>query len=323
MTKLNDILPLLKQAETILITGHLNPDGDALGAGLALKRLLHRLGKKNVFLAFDGVLPRMYSFLPGYDEIDSPTSLQVNPELIILLDASRVERMGNMRRYIQPDTRLVVIDHHADPTPEGDYMFVDETYAATGEIIAELYHVAGLAFTYPDALALYVAVATDTGGFRFSNTSVRTHQLAAQLLATGIEIGPLSEKLFDIMPVPRFELLRRVVSRMQRADNGMFSWTWITAQDFAETGAEPDDLTNLVNLGRNIEGIKVSVLFREIDEHHTKISLRSTEAFDSAVFAARFGGGGHRQAAGATIRGKLADVREHILDLLEKEISKT
>ena len=200
--------------------------------------------------------------------------------------------------------------------------FVDPSYAATGEIVAELFALAEAPLTKEAAHCLYVAQTTDTGGYRFSNTNARSHRIAARLVDTGIDVAEISNRVFECMPRPKFELLRCVVSRMEIAAGGKLAHSYVTAQDLSEASAAKEHLDGLVNFARNIEGVRVGALFNGVEPEKTKVSLRADGPFNAAEFLREeYGGGGHAAAAGATVERPLAELRDEMVAKLEQALT--
>lgn len=313
-TDLAGILEALRAGESIGVTTHVSPDGDAVGSMLATARLLRLLGKTDVVCILEDPTGHAYRWLPGANEVISPDGAGVRPDTLVLMDASRRDRLGRVARVLGPDTRLVVIDHHIESCPEGDVAFVDPSYAASGEIIAELFERSGVPLDPPAALCLYVAIATDTGGFRFASTNARSHRIAARILECKIDVAEISYRVFDAMTPAKFRLMTRLLARMKFVENARVAYSEIYPADLSETGAHAEDINNLVNLGRNVEGVQVAILFRSLDNGTTKISIRAAPTFNAARLAAAFGGGGHVGAAGATLAMSLDDARAAVLD---------
>jgi phosphoesterase RecJ-like protein len=311
------ILEELQRAETILITAHTNPDGDAIGSMLGLYHLLRSLGKDQVTCAIADPVPEVYRFLSGADRILGLEGTIPETAVTVLVDCATLERVGEMAERLSSETRLLVIDHHAEEEPEGDAGFLDPTYAATGEIVAEMYVAAGVPLSREAAECLYAAQATDTGGYRYSNTNARSHRIAAQLHDAGIDAAGIIHRVYEVMSRPKFELLRRVLDRMQLSAGARLASSYVTQEDLVECGAKKEDLDGLVNFARNIEGVQVGALFNAVAPNRTKVSLRSYPGFNSAKFLTQFGGGGHAAAAGATIEQPREEVQPMIVRAAE------
>lgn len=314
-----EVLEEFRQAESFVLTSHTSPDGDAVGSLLGAWHLLRAMGKTNAVCVLADPVPEMYGFLDGASKIlpCDADSLPGEFDLAVLVDAGVPERAGDAERVLLGGRRLLILDHHLEDGPPGSMGFIENEYAATGEIVAELFELAELTPSVEAATCLYVAQATDTGGYRFSNTNARTHRIAAALHEAGVDTADVCNRVFDTMPRPQVELLRRVLGRVRFACGGRVAHTYVTKQDMDEAGARLEDLNNLVNYARNIEGVEVGVLFRDDGPDAARVSMRVRGDFDAAAFLREFGGGGHKAAAGATVRRPLAETQQAVLDRIE------
>jgi len=312
-----EVVEELKNAESFLITSHVNPDGDAVGSVLGLRYLLEGLGKKAVTCALADPVPARYRHMPGADAILSPEGNEAPAyDLAIVVDVSQRDRVGAVADWIGPEQRVLILDHHLDEQPDGDIGIVDTTFAAAGELVYTLFQTAEVPVDPVAAECLYTAQATDTGGFRYSNTNSRSHEIAAALHETGINTAAICQNAFDLMSRAKFALLRRVLDRTEIIADGRAAWSYLGETDIKETGGIREDLEGLVNYPRNIEGIAVAAFFHISGPEETKLSLRSTPAFNSAEFCKRFGGGGHAAAAGARIARPFEEVRDEVIEAL-------
>ena len=312
---LADILNALRTPRSCLVVSHHNPDGDAIGSTLAMAHLLQALGKGPVLCVNDDPVPRVLQWLPGAGQMlrTQDVTTPVEADIAIIVDASRRKRLGHAESLLPPGVKTLVLDHHLDLEADGDWAFVDPSYSAVGEIIVELYHAAGLAWTKEAATCAYVSIATDTGGFRYSNTTPRTHRIAAELLESGVEAAAVASRVFDVMSVPKSILLRYVMDRLLFDLDGRVAYSYITEQDLRAAHAQLEDIDGLINFPRNIEGVEVGALFRELEADSTKVSLRSSGRFNCAKFLETWGGGGHAAAAGATVDRPLEAAMHEVL----------
>ncbi|HPO13985.1 MAG TPA: 30S ribosome-binding factor RbfA [Candidatus Hydrogenedentes bacterium] len=303
-------------ASSILLTTHENPDGDAVGSLLGMYHLLKLMGKERVACVMTDPVPRLYRNLPGAKQIKAPGAKQPNFEVAVLVDVSSLERVGTVAPWLE-NRKIRVIDHHLEEGQHGASGYIDPSYAASGEIVADMFALAGVPLTPEAAHCLYVAQITDTGGYRFSNTNARSHRIAATLLETGLDVATISSDVFEVISKPKFELLHRVIDRMQLLAEGRLAWSYVTARDLSDAQAKKEDTDGLVNYARNIEGVEVGVLFNAVEPSLTKVSLRSRKNFNSAEFLNAYGGGGHAAAAGATIEKSMEEVQREIIGQLE------
>lgn len=300
-SRLASIIEALRSAESFIITSHSNPDGDSIGSILSIYHLLRAMGKTRILCLSDGPVPRVYQWLPGASVISSDWGDIDAPDVAVVVDVARTDRCGASTNAVRSAKKIIILDHHLENDPDGDITYIDSAASAIGEIVIELFRQADVPLTHEAAECAYVSIATDTGGFRFANTTARSHRVAAELLEKGIDVAEVSSKVFDVMSQAKFELLRRVLHRVKRDIGGRLAYAVLTQQDMNEATAQNEDADGLVNYLRNIEGVEVGILFREVDGNSTKVSIRSRDGFNCAKFLTQFGGGGHARAAGATL----------------------
>jgi len=317
-----EMVSALRESNIFYLVCHENPDGDAIGTMLAMRLLLQEMGKTRITCATADPVPAMYMELPGAKTIVNAEADPPDYDCAVLLDCSRCERLGDVADNIAPDKRLLVIDHHLESGEPGSSGFVDPSYASTGEIVAELFDAAEATISPDAALCLYAAVATDTGCFRYSNTTARTHRIVSRLLDTGIDVHPWNKRFFSDMQRQKFELLRRALSRVEFYQDGQVAVSWVNALDIEELKARKEDVENLINYWQNVDSVRVAILFKGFESDTTRVSFRSDASFDSAAFLRRFGGGGHAPAAGATIDMPLEPAKETLIKSLLEEIGK-
>lgn len=318
---LKQALDEIRKAESFLLTTHTHPDGDAIGSLLALHHFLLRLGKSDIVSACHDPVPRVYAWLPMADQIVDAGALGEACDLVIIIDVAQRARVGSVADAFAADQRILVLDHHLEESPCGDVNFMDASLASASEIVIDLYSEAGIRMDRDAATCAYVGLATDTGGFRFGNTNARAHAHAEQLVATGINVSEISSRVFDDVSRKKLALMRVLLDSLSVSECGCFSYSTITLSDMDSNQATAEDLDGLVNLTRDIEGVVVGALFREMPGDQTKISLRSKTGFDSSACLNRFGGGGHAGAAGATVDMPLEQCRESVLSAIQSQLS--
>lgn len=312
------VLDAIRPFDAFVVCTHAGPDGDAIGSMLAMRHLLQALGKSQVVCLCDDSVPRMFQWLSGAEDIRVGPEAFVDGDLVILVDVSRRHRLGRVGEALEERHRVLVVDHHLDEAPCGALNFVDPSYAATGEILADLYEAAGLTPTLSAAECMYVAQVTDTGGFRFASTNGRSHRIAARLVDTGIDVADISTRVFDALSPTKFALLVAVLDRVQLTHGGRVATSFVTGEELQRLKASGEDVDGLVNLARNIEGVDVAMLLKEVGPRATKVSLRSRRSFNSAEFLGPFGGGGHAGAAGATLPLSLESARTTLLEAVSR-----
>lgn len=305
-------------AQRIVLTTHVNADGDGVGSEAALVHLLRALGKQ-VQLVNPTPVPLRYSFLldglEGADESGAPAPAIKTADLLLVLDIADLGRLGALAGMIrQRGIVTACIDHHASPgtLPDGPRL-VDPAASATAELVHDLALTMGWQITTDAARALYVGLLTDTGGFRFGNTTPRVLRVAAELLERGIGPERIYEQVYATAPVGRIRLTAAVLDTLVHEPE--IGLTWVSVPDgvMERFDASADDLDGLVEFARSIQGTRLALLFRKLASGKVKVSFRSVGDFDVADFAQQFGGGGHAKASGASIEGPPDAVQQRVL----------
>jgi phosphoesterase RecJ-like protein len=296
----------LRRAEKLVVVTHENPDGDALGSLIAMHGLLAASGKDcKMFMAEDEFpLPQEYGFLPLEDLVTAPPE-DLDERTIVFLDCGNLER-NPATAFQRPGAHILNVDHHHDNTRFGTVNLVDDEASCTAEIVWMLMHDLGFTPTRMIAEALYVGLITDTGRFMYENTTARAHRMAAELIEAGVEVHEMYRHVYEGVPYGKLALLARGLANVERYDHGRLTVTGLTAEDFAQSGAEESYSEGVVDYLRALEGTSVAALVRDrlsnVDgERLRKVSLRSSDGrVDVSRIARAQGGGGHRQAAGFT-----------------------
>jgi phosphoesterase RecJ-like protein len=312
---------LINKSSKILLTTHTKPDGDACGCMAALSDALTALGKQIQLLLLSPV-PEWYGFLftekvPVLSQditLDQLTKRQLGDfDLIIIIDTNSFSQLPQFDQYLkQTDTPILVIDHHATSDSLGDIEMVDSTAAATGLIVLDLLKYAGCSLTEKIAESLFVAIAADTGWFQFTNTDIRVYRACAELIDAGAKPAQLYHNLYQNFSLPRFKLMVAMFSTLELHLDGRFATQHILQRDFENTGAADADTENLINECHRISTVKVSALFIELKDGRFRCSLRSAYPIDVSKIALKFGGGGHKMAAGAYLSGPLENAKQLI-----------
>lgn len=310
---IRDAAEAIRNAQRIVVAGHENPDGDALGCTLALTHALRGMGKEVTPLSSDGV-PEIYTWLPGADELRETAEGPF--DLAILVDAAAPGRMGAAGAAAASARDVLVIDHHEGNGAFGRVRVVDPHAAATGEIVYSLLRTLRAPFNRAIADCLLCAIVTDTGSYRFLNVTAATFRVSAALMRYGACPAAISELVFETRSWASLKLLGRALDALQVTPDGRISWSVLTARDFAEIGATDEDTEGIVTHIRAVRGSEVGVLLRELPGNKVRVSLRSRRTADVSAVAERFGGGGHRAAAGCTLQMPLNDAIQAILDAL-------
>jgi len=302
---------LLLQHANIVVTAHIHPDGDSLGSMLALSAYLTAAGK-NVRLLLDDEIPKLYGFLPGINAIEQPDSRKIKADLLVILDASDLERIGRVKDAV--DAPILNIDHHVSNTKFADYLFLDSRSAATGEIILRLLKFLKADITAAIATSLYTAIATDCGFFRYANTSADTMRYCAELIDCGVKPHLISEEL-ESKPLSSIVNLSKILETLDLFYDGKIATITVTA----ETMADNESTEGFINYPRIIEGVEVAIMFKATDNATCRVSMRS-KRLDVSKLALSFGGGGHAKAAGCTLNGSLAEVKAKVVAAAIKEL---
>ncbi|CEP66828.1 Phosphoesterase, DHHA1 [Moorella glycerini] len=308
MTAIESIAATLATARDVAVVSHIIPDGDCLGSTLALALALRQRGTRAVAVNADPV-PDMFQFLPGQETIIPPAKVEEIPSLLVMVDSTDMERAGEGFSQWRQKTKMVInIDHHVSNTRFGDLNLVDSRAAATAELIYTVLEKIPVSITPAIATCLYTALATDTGSFQYENCTATTMRLAARLMEQGADLSLIREYLWERKPLASIRLLAAVLPTLTLAYDGRVAWLTVSRATLDTIGALPEHAEGLVNYPRSIAGVEVGLLFRELPDGLVKVSLRSKKIVDVNAVAARFGGGGHRRAAGCTIRGDLDTV---------------
>ena len=307
----------LKPGLRVALTTHINADGDGCGSEAGLARLLARQGLRP-HIVNPTPWPDLFSFLLG-DDVEDRSGAGVaalkNIDLLIVLDISDVKRLGALTETVRGlHVPRLVIDHHIPSDDQaGDVVLADTAACATGELVYDLAFELDYEITPAVAKSLYTAILTDTGGFRFSNTTPRCHAVAADLLATGLDPEEMYQRVYASAPVGRLRLLAEVLQTLGVDEAKGLSWLSMNAGALEQYHVRQEDLDGIVEHARSIAGTRMAVFFRDLGHGKVKASFRSTGGVDVNAFARTFGGGGHARASGALIAGTLDDVRERVL----------
>jgi len=305
----------LREHQHFAILSHVRPDGDALGSQLALALSLQQLGKNVRVWNEEGMLEK-YSFLPRAELLTKPPAIADDVDVAIALDTAIQNRLGTAFAAVGSAKIWINIDHHRSNPSYGDLVIIDPSAPATGEIIFRLIKSQGLPFNHDIAENLYAAISTDTGSFQYPKTSAFTFEIAAELVrAGGLDVGRLSQQLYESYPRRRLELLRELLRTMRFSECDRVASFSLSSKTAAELAALPEDNEGLIDHLRAIRGVIVAVFFEELADGKVRLSMRSKdEAIDVCAICQKFGGGGHTLAAGARIRGSLAEVEEKVLE---------
>lgn len=305
----------IEQCYSFIIASHVDPEGDAIGSSLALYFALKNMGK-NVCVYNESGVPRILKFLPGMENIVRELDSVNEYDAIFVVDCGDIDRLGKLKNRLEK-LKIINIDHHSTNNSFGHLNFVDKNAAAAGEVVYELLKKMGIPFTKEIAINLYTAVVVDTGSFRYASTTPKSFKIAAELLAMGVDPWEVAKNIYENFPYERMKLLGDVLQTMELVKDGLYAFLVVTKDMLAKYNATEDLTEGFVNFGRAVDGVEVSVLFKETGEDHYKLSFRSKGDLDVAKIAQRLGGGGHKNAAGCKLRGSLIEVKQKVISAIE------
>ena len=316
---LAEIAGVLRARQRFVVISHARPDGDALGCTLAMTLCLRQLGKDVLAWNEDGVLEK-FRYLPGSNFISKPPAQPQGFDVAIVLDNAVENRAGTARQAIARADVWINIDHHHTNERYGDLTYVDATAPAAGQVLYELFRQCDLPLTYEMADNLFVAISTDTGSFQYPNTTARTYEIAADLIRAGVNVGDLSQKMYESYPRRRLALLRALLNTLHFSSGERVASFALAAETARTLGVLPEDNEGLIDYIRAINGVIVAAFFEEIGDGKIRISLRSkSPKIDVSKVCGQFGGGGHKLAAGARASGTLTEVQEKVLQTIDHE----
>lgn len=318
-----EIAALLRAQRSFLVLTHYRPDGDAIGSQLALVLLLRSLGKE-VAAWNDDPVPTKFRFLPHSNLITRPPAQPGDFDVVIAVDVSTWSRVGTAAERIRSRRHFINIDHHISNERFAELNWIVPEAPATGQIIYRLIREGGFSLTRDMAICLFAAIFTDTGQFSYASTTAECLRVAAELVETGLNVGEISRHVYESYPYARLQLLQKALADLKLADRKRIAYTWVTRDMFEESGAQREDTEGLIDYARAIDGVVVAVLFEELPEPgKIRISLRSKHpALDVNSIARHFGGGGHREAAGARVTGDPREVEHRVLSAISAALAK-
>ncbi len=309
------VIEKIKKAKKVAIFNHENPDGDALGSAYALKLIINALGKQSeVFLRQGDERTREYKLIRGTEQ----SGLKIDDcDLKIAVDCADIDRLGDLKECFSGNT--AAIDHHVTHKDFADATLVVADAPATGEIIFDVAEKLGVEASEDIANNLYLAIICDTGNFKYSSTTAKTHLVAAKLMETGIDIANLSKQVFDTKSIEYLRAYKKGIDSLELFADGKIAVLAMTEKDFQEMGVDEVLIDGIVDLPRSVEGAEVGVYLRE-RETGFKASLRSNGDVDVAKVAVLFGGGGHKKAGGCLIKDTLQNAKKKLVKEIEKQL---
>ncbi|MEP7055983.1 MAG: bifunctional oligoribonuclease/PAP phosphatase NrnA [Actinomycetota bacterium] len=316
----DEAIRLLFEADEVALLCHVGPDGDALGSLLAMGIALWAMGKRVVasWGSDQLVVPPMYSFLPGLDLLCAARDFPVEPPLLVTFDTGSVDRLGTLAPVIDKATTVIMIDHHASNTSFGTINVLAPAAAATAEIVYHLLRGLGVSVDADIAACLYTGLTTDTGSFKFTATSPSVHEIAAELLRTGMRHDLISRRIWDTNRVPYIRLLGTLLSRVIFEAEHELIWTYSANDDLAVSGVLMEEIEGVIDVIRTADDAEIAVICKQDTDGSQKVSMRSKGHIDVGDISVSLGGGGHRYAAGFTsldsVEATMARIR-HCIEL--------
>ena len=265
-------------------------------------------------------LPQMYEFLPGFKDIVAEPPHGIDPQLVFFFDSGNLERSGSSVKKIASHATIVNIDHHPSNSRFGDVNVIDADASAVGQMVIEMLDHFGYAITKTMAVNLYVALLTDTGGFRHENTTPHTLEDAARLARLGADPGGIATLVYKMRPETTLKLSGLALATMRVELDGRLAWAKVTRRMLKEAGAVMAESEGIIDTLNSIAGLELAILFKDVHDSLTKISVRSRGAVDAAALCATFGGGGHIRAAGAEIERPMEDTVKMVLTAAKEAI---
>ncbi len=316
---LSQVVELIENKQSFAITTHVRPDGDGVGSSLGLCWLLRSLGKSAEVIVRDSI-PISYANLPGADEIKQVAEVNGKYDAIFVIECSDLARPG-IRGLENQIT--VNIDHHATSEHFGTINWIDQTASAVGEMIFNLCKAIGGRITKEIAECVYLALVTDTGSFHFPNTTERTLKVASELIKAGAKPAQISEAVYNSYPWSRIELMRQVLATVRRNDSGRVAWMRQTLLMREDAEAVDGDNSGFVNIPLAAKEVEAVIYMREVTSNIYRVSLRSKGDINVARVAEKFGGGGHKNAAGCRVEGDWDEKEREIISALTEAVEKT
>jgi phosphoesterase RecJ-like protein len=316
---MNKIVEVIKKSSSIAVTFHQSPDGDSLGSATALIFALRKLNK-DAYIISKEAFPEVFSYLPNISEVDGNcTNIKENTELLITLDCGDIKRLNANLNFEGKKYIVVNIDHHISNEKFGDINYIDTKAAAVGEIIYDLIQSLGVEIDKYISTGIYTSLLTDTGSFRHSNTTAKTHEVAASLNKTGFDFSSIHRNIFDNKKFNIIKLQGLVINNMYLTANKKICVMKITEEMLKSTQLVEVDSAEFVSLGLKIDTVEVAVLLKE-REDIVKVSLRSKDYVNVNKIATAFGGGGHIKASGITMNNTLEEAEQILINEIEKEL---
>ncbi|MBL0713372.1 MAG: bifunctional oligoribonuclease/PAP phosphatase NrnA [Desulfosarcina sp.] len=314
---MKNLITHLKNSATLFAVTHVNPDGDALGALLAMGLALKANGRK-ITMFNESPIPAVYRFLPGIDQVEREVPSPFEYETVVVLDCGDLERVGRVAAQIRQNRRVINIDHHVTNTGFGHHQLIDPAASSSTEIVYRLLKQMEITIDSAVATSIYTGILTDTGSFRFANTNRQAFDICAEMVGYGVDPYAVAQHVYGTYSLGRIKLLNMALDSIEISPNGKLSLMTLTRAMFDETGTQPEDVDGMIHYAKRIEDVQVAALIMENTNGHTTpakgpkryhVSLRSDGTVDVARIAASFEGGGHFNAAGFGVDASLTELK--------------
>jgi phosphoesterase RecJ-like protein len=322
---LKEFCAALQSCDDFLLTCHANPEGDAIGSILALDSLLRKLGKKTTIVCQDR-FPRRLSCLSSarwktLEDLAAGENTRFRG--VVLADCANPDRLGEVQKLIGSEAVIFNVDHHISNTYFGHFNYVIPTAAATGEVVLDLFRYFTVPLDKEDATNIYVAISTDTGSFRYGNTSAQSHRHICDLIERGIDIEAINEALYATYSLNKLKLYSRLLARVRTALGGQVAWVVLKRRDLSRCGADDEDMEGFVDMLRLVHEVKIAFVIIELRNHGgLKVSFRSKGAYDVNQIALDFNGGGHKKAAACVLKTSVKKAEKMVLERLAAQLKK-
>jgi len=308
--------------KSFFVSGHQRPDGDTIGGCLAVYSLLRRL-KKDVFLCNFDAVPSFLEFLPNSSKLKNIKTTDKKFDVAIILECSELSRFGNIIDPKKQSKVTINIDHHAYDRKWADINWIDSGSSSVSEMIFYLFKFLELPLTNAEATSLYIGIVTDTHNFTQTNTNAQSHVIASELLKNGVEPAVIEKNVYGTKSLKTLRLLSEALKNIKIDSAGKIAYIQITNRDFLKTKTAPEDTEEIINYAGMIPNVLVWLFFRETKKKNfIKVSFRSVRDIDVNKIAGTFGGGGHRNAAGCTVKGTMQEVVNTVVTCIQKELKK-
>ena len=317
--RFDKVVEEIMRGKNFLVVSHVSPEGDAVGSALAMGLGLKEFGKDATVFLHDNV-PDVFMFLPGADNVVHNIDGNAAFDATIVVDCGQIDRLGDNFKKIKNCGRIINIVHHITNDSFGDINIITPDASAAGEMVFDLLNAMQVKITKEIAINIYTAVMTDTGSFRYSGTTPHSLEIAAQMIRAGVDPWDISQRVYESYPAKRFKLLGMVLNTLEVIENGKIATLIVTLDMLKNADTDKDVADGFVNYARSISGVEVGILFREVWSGEYKVSFRSRGNVDVSEVGVMFGGGGHKNAAGCSVKGTIEEAKNKIIAAAAKKV---